>query len=212
MAFRGATLKELHSSFQYGSGLVAILSSVSAFNTVELAGIFMPILLLDGPLLQRALSVQQILDVSTTNKTLLMSPSPFMLGATGILADHTSVPSLYSPLFAKILQQYTNREPILWSHNVCAGSCELEVVAPGWDIACTQSSEPYHLLTYQEIEQVASHNHQSATTVSNSAKPTKSSYQLPKTTQTMFDVKVNFNYTTIVYEADSVSGVSSQQK
>jgi len=38
---RGATLKELHSSYAYGSGLTAIFSSVAAFNTVALAAVFM---------------------------------------------------------------------------------------------------------------------------------------------------------------------------
>lgn len=84
-AFKGATLGQLHSSFHYGSGVTAVFSSVAAFNTVALASIMMPILLADGPLLQRSVSVEQRLQMSHLNKTIPFSPAPLIQGSTAII-------------------------------------------------------------------------------------------------------------------------------
>lgn len=99
-----------------------------------------PVLLMDGPLLQRAVGVVQTVDITRTNSTIPLSPSPFIEGSTGILTDHNPVPSLYHPLFAKVLQQYTNRDPVLLP-GICDGICEVSVSAPGWDIECSDSSD-----------------------------------------------------------------------
>lgn len=85
-AFEGTTLAQLHSSYHYGDGMTAIFTSATAFNTVALAGIVMPFLLADGPLLQRSLSVEQEVVVSHANRTIPISPSPWILGSTGIIS------------------------------------------------------------------------------------------------------------------------------
>lgn len=85
MAFEGTTLKQLHSSYHYGSGVIAIFTSARSVNLVALASISMPILLMTGPLLQRASSVSQKIHVSQANLSIPISPAPFIQGATGIV-------------------------------------------------------------------------------------------------------------------------------
>ena len=186
---RGANLSRLHSSYHYGSGLVAIFSSVAALNTVAVAGLFMPILLMDTPLFQRSVGILQTSDFSRTNATIPISPSPFMQGSTGVLPDHTPWPALYHPLFAKVLQQYTNRDPILFPNGTCIGSCHLEVIAPGWDIDCTETTTPYRLATYYEQQAYYESAYSNGTAMKNST------YDGPKVIQTVFDVDVVYNYT-----------------
>jgi hypothetical protein len=85
MAFEGTTLKQLHSSYHYGSGVIAIFTSARSVNLVALASISMPILLMNGPLLQRASSVSQRIHLSQANLSIPISPAPFIQGATGIV-------------------------------------------------------------------------------------------------------------------------------
>ena len=89
-AFKGATLAQLHSSYHYASGALAIFSSISALNTVALASIMMPILLMDGPLLQRSVGLEQRMSFNQTNQTIPISPAPFMQGSTGIIPGSTA--------------------------------------------------------------------------------------------------------------------------
>jgi hypothetical protein len=85
MAFEGATLKQLHSSYHYGNGVTAVFSSARSFNSVALASISMPILLMNGPLLQRASSVSQQISPWQANSSIPISPAPFIEGTTGII-------------------------------------------------------------------------------------------------------------------------------
>lgn len=86
-----------------------VQSSVTSFNTVAVAGLLMPVLLMDGPLLQRASNVVQRTHETWQNSTIPVTSSPFMQGVSGIMTDHESSPSLYHPLFAGVLRQYENR-------------------------------------------------------------------------------------------------------
>ena len=83
--FGGTTLRQLHSSYHFGSGVTAVFSSVTAFNVVALASLMMPLLLADGPLLQRSISVVQKMQVSRSAKQIPISAAPFIQGSTGIL-------------------------------------------------------------------------------------------------------------------------------
>lgn len=151
--FKGSSLKNLHNSYHYGTGALSAFTSLTAFNTVAFASIFMLFLLMDGPLFQRASSVVQSSKFSQTNNSIPISPSPMMTGATGIVPDHSNelTPSLYHPLFSNVLQQYNNRTPIELPGTGCIGDCRSEIVAPGWDIDCVESTEPYRLIDYNEL-------------------------------------------------------------
>ena len=85
MAFEGTTLEQLHSSYHYGSGVIAIFTSARSINLVALASMLMPILLMTGPLLQRASSVSQRIHESQANVSIPISPAPYIQGATGII-------------------------------------------------------------------------------------------------------------------------------
>lgn len=146
---------------------------------------------MDGPLLQRALGFKHTGNATHTNRTIPISPSPFVQGSTGILADHETFPTLYHPLFAKVLQQYTDRDPIRFPENLCVGSCELEIIAPGWDIQCTKFQEPYRLATYYDAEDYFNSQEKNMT------------YHVPRITQTVFHVQNEYNWSDVGYSADT---------
>ncbi|KAK3699974.1 hypothetical protein LTR37_016218 [Vermiconidia calcicola] len=204
-AFQGASLRELHSSYHYGSGLTAVFSSVATFNTVALAGIFMPVLLMDGPVLQRASSVVQRTQVTHQNTSIPISPAPLVQGTTGIIPDHASDthPSLYHPLFAKVLQQYTNRDTIFLDSGICDGDCEVEILAPGWDIECSVSEKPYQLANYDDSAEA----YLPKNIFSNYTQRSNSTYDGPKIEQTVFETKVIYNYTYGILGSNDYSAV-----
>lgn len=91
---------------------------------------------------------------------------------------------MYHPLFAKVLQQYTNREPIYFPNETCVGECQIEVLAPGWDIDCSETTEPYELAPTVDAQ-----------AAQNGGQLPNSTYHGPKKVQTMFKTEVIYNYT-----------------
>lgn len=164
----------------------------------------MPILLMDGPLLQRASNVVQRVRESQANTTIPITASPFMLGATGITTDHDTEPGLYHPLFAKVLQQYENRDPVIIGNQTCDGECQVEVIAPGWDITCTEKTKDFRFPTQEET--VIMMNNTNAF-VNGTARP-NSTYDGPETYQTAFNIGVVYNYTLSPEEDLANHGVS----
>ena len=130
-----------------------------------------------------------------------------MVGATGIIPDHSDdlEPNLYHPLFASVLQQYQNRTPIVVPGSFCNGTCRTEVVAPGWDIHCTQSARPFRLISESEEQQEES----DITLASNGTILSNGSYTGPAETQTMFSVQVVYNSTlTSIRQAADYGGMN----
>lgn len=94
------TLRDLHSIYQSGTGFLTIFSHIPALNSATAASFFMLILLMDGPLFQRAISITSITQTPMEGLEVPISASPLMYGSTGIMPDHTSSfeAQLYHPL------------------------------------------------------------------------------------------------------------------
>ena len=153
-AQKGTSFGALHRSWDHAQSVVPLLTSGKHVSITAIASFFMVVLLIDGPLLQRASSVSVVTKHTTKSLTIPISPDPFTTGATGIYADHDFEydPTLYTPLFSKVLQQYNTRQPIVLPHFGCKGKCDLEIVAPGFNIDCHTWNSPYQLMsTKQEV-------------------------------------------------------------
>lgn len=98
----------------------------------------------------------------------------------------TGLGMLYHPLFAKILQGYTNREPVTFSNSTCIGDCEATAIAAGWDVDCHTSTDPYRLATPEETSE---RNSLQNSFLNGTARP-NSTYTGPDTSQTVFKVEV----------------------
>lgn len=107
------------------------------------------------------------------------------------MRDHGSItePNLYHPIFAKVLQQYTNRISVTFPDAVCKGNCTAEILAPGWDIECSQSQRPYRLATYYESQESFLEENM----FKNGTQRPNSTYSGPKVRQTVFEVLVEYN-------------------
>ncbi len=144
--------------------------------------------------------MQQV-DMIRANTTIPLSPSPFLRGATGINVGYdqefSTSPAylLYHPSFAKVLQQYSSRDAMTFSRSICEGTCEVEIIAPGFDVNCSTSTTPYHLATYKDKAGNGSH--------SNNSDSTNVSPGHPDLVQTIFDVQITYNYT-LTYANDDL--------
>jgi hypothetical protein len=104
-----------------------------------------------------------------------------------------------------VLQQYTNRVPINLPRALCEGNCTAEVVAPGWDIECSQSEQPYRLATYEEQQELAS----AENTFNNGTERPNSTYSGPDQVLTVFEVLVEYNFT--LSEREDVADMGGMQ-
>lgn len=182
-AQHGASIGALHRSWDHAQSALPITTAGRDVTFNAVASFFVLMLLIDGPFFQRASSIGVITRHHSTQVKVNVSPSPFMLGATGIFADHDNwdAPTLLNPVYSEILQQYNNREALKLPEFGCKGRCELELTAPGWDIECERWTSPYHLMDtadWERWDQAYWHNQ---------------SYSGPANFQTMFWSNVTYD-------------------
>lgn len=175
-AQRGTSIGALHRAWDHSQSAVPILTG-RRFSLLAISSLSTLIVLIDGPLLQRASTISQSTRRFPVNLTVPMSPTPFIVGATGYLVDRERNPSLYTELFSTVLQQYNGRQPITLPEFGCKGKCELMVEAPGFDIDCSSWNSPYRLMSTSELVQWIGND----------------SYHGPAQVQSMFAMNVTFS-------------------
>ncbi len=101
-ALRGSSISNLHSHWVYGQGFFGGIFARPNINVVALSSFFITIVLIDGPLLQRASTIGTIDRGETVRLSVPVSPGPFVKGATGVFAphDHAYWPTNYNDDFA----------------------------------------------------------------------------------------------------------------
>lgn len=183
-AQRGTSVGALHRSWVHAQSAIPVVTAGRHISLTAVASFFVVMLLIDGPLFQRASSVGVKTKHISTDLTVPVSPSPFMTGATGIYADHDAEgkPTLLNPLFSRVLQQYNTRQPITLPDFGCRGKCNFELVAPGWDIDCDSWHSTYRLASTYDWEQWDQSMADNVT------------YDGPPLSQTMFGTNVTYNF------------------
>lgn len=72
----------------------------------------------------------------------------------------------------------------------------MEITAPGWDVECSITEEPYHLADYDQQQEASS----TENIFSNGTVRPNSTYDGPKVVQTVFQTSVILNYTLSDFE------------
>lgn len=159
----------LHASQSQGASLLALFRKRPVLNKMVAASVVMLLLLVDKLLFQRGIRVVTRQQERVETMTLPISSSPLQLGATGIIPDHSDIyaPRIFHLTFAEVARQYQAGGPIKLAGFSCSGRCKAEIVAAGWDVACTESSSSYRLINgYELMDYAASISHDSNTTYS----------------------------------------------
>lgn len=144
-ALNGGSLKDLHLSWAYGTSFKMALFSRKGLNTIALACIVTSIVAIDGPLLQRSSSVvtRSVLHNSTITTSLFSDEIP--RGYPGVYLIRTSNITLLTKPFADVVKNYQSRTDMQLDATGCEGVCNTNVLAPGFDVECTEGTQPYNL-------------------------------------------------------------------
>jgi hypothetical protein len=155
-AFRGGTIENLHRNWAHGLSLWAAVTSGRHLNMLAVGCILTSVVVIDGPLLQRAPTVEAYQDSEVTDLPIhLFSkdlPQFFSaygsFSADGNVAANTDDPSsYYTQPFIKVVQAFNSRSNMtLPRSSTCIGTCSATVVAPAFDIDCQEHSQEYNVL------------------------------------------------------------------
>ena len=102
-ALRGDSIAMLQGCWAFGQGFIQGLYTKAHIGFIAFASFSVMIILIDGPLLQRASTVGTILRIEPLQLSVPVSPGPFAQGATGVFAPHDFSwwPTLYNDDFAE---------------------------------------------------------------------------------------------------------------
>ncbi|RYP62959.1 hypothetical protein DL770_009500 [Monosporascus sp. CRB-9-2] len=138
---RGGDLNDCHRYWSYADSVWAAATAGRHFNKVGFACLMVALVVIDGPILQRASTVQTVTAEQPGNFSLAIGQD--VLGyRTGWYTGRVREVDTLSAEFTRVLAAYNNRDPIVVRAEGCRGSCRGAVVAPGWDVDCTYETRP----------------------------------------------------------------------
>ncbi|SPO01849.1 uncharacterized protein DNG_04522 [Cephalotrichum gorgonifer] len=141
---KGGNLGDSHRYWSHGMSSWGSATELRHFSKVSLASLAMLLLIVDGPLLQRAASFTT--ETITAKTTLQVALSMEALAqSTGYYMTRAPSVNTLSPTFSKLVGDFTSRGSISLNLTGCSGTCTGTVVAAGWDTRCTTSTEAYNL-------------------------------------------------------------------
>ncbi|PVH83459.1 hypothetical protein DL98DRAFT_585746, partial [Cadophora sp. DSE1049] len=138
-ALHGGTLYDLNRYWESGASVLAAAMPGRGFNLVALATITAQVMIIDGPLLQRASNVISVPRTIMVNVTAPIAQEiPY--GYTGMTGGYSMV---MNRTFAKIVDSYIKREKIITPFSGWSGNCSGVVKAAGLAVNCSTDSTPW---------------------------------------------------------------------
>lgn len=140
-ALLGGTVRDLHNHWQHADSFWSALFSGQSFGLVALACIAVTVMVIDGPLLQRASSVRAVRQTSLVNVTALVAPE-IPWGYTGYV-NAGLVLNMQEPMISA-LNDYNSHAPIITNFSGCdnTSTCTGYVEAGGLAAKCNTVSVP----------------------------------------------------------------------
>lgn len=139
---QGGNLNDCHRYWFYANNVWAAVTSGRHFNKVALACMMVAIVVVDGPIMQRASTVKSVTADAPRNFSLAIAQDVMEYPSGWYTGRAKSVDTL-SGNFTRVLTAYNNRDSI---HpplaEGCRGTCKGSVIAPGWDVDCKYETKP----------------------------------------------------------------------
>ncbi|KAL8995845.1 MAG: hypothetical protein Q9169_004497 [Polycauliona sp. 2 TL-2023] len=143
---KDTTIADLHRNWDYGQSLWAAITSGRHFSTIALASLLVALVPVNGPLLQQASRVQQgRFEQDAEVRVSIAAEIPG--GYTGYLSNRINSPALLTSRFVKVVQEFTQKSPILIADSGCKGSCDARITGAGLAANCSKSESPFSLDT-----------------------------------------------------------------
>lgn len=144
-ATKGGEVADLHRYWAYGASSKASVTSGRHFNKVALACLLTTLVVIDGPLLQRASTFMARPTTTPIMMSVSVSSDPLPTGFSGVYMTRAGSIDEVTPAFAQILRDYTSRSAIKLQYKGCEGICNATITAPGFDTNCTTKTVPYDI-------------------------------------------------------------------
>ena len=142
-SLRGGRLRDLSVYWSSNDSIFAALTAGQDFNLVALATLVASLVVLDGPLLQRASTVAT---KSVTVDVIVTAPIaqqlPYGYTAFGSISG-PSPQFVMNQTFAEVVNNYNIRAPITTSFHGCHGNCSGVIKAAGLAMNCSLDSIPW---------------------------------------------------------------------
>ena len=144
----GATLRELHGLWDLGQGASALLKGPEPLVTMRSAGLCVLLLAINGPLLQKAITVELAVRPSERTATLPIRIEPMwnetVLEENGSNGWSWTIPA-YQPEFAKLSSELGQRKLPQLSSPGCGenSNCTAEVTVAGFSRDCRFETAPF---------------------------------------------------------------------
>lgn len=136
---------DLHRNWDHGNSFLSALFAGRRSTLLALATILVTITPINGPLLQRASSIN-IKSISGVASITLDIASELPFGWTGYVSGRGVMPSLLSPNFAPVVQHFTNGSAILLSQTGCVGACsDMRLNGAGFAVNCSSNTLSFDL-------------------------------------------------------------------
>ncbi|RYO80751.1 hypothetical protein DL766_010181 [Monosporascus sp. MC13-8B] len=136
----GGSLNDCHRYWNYSNSVWAAVTSGRHFNKVALACLMAAIVVIDGPILQRASTVRSIQVSNPRNFSMALNQN-LLDYTTGWYTSRAKMVDTLSDRFARVLAGYNSREPIVLRAEGCRGTCHGEIIAPGWEVECSNGAQ-----------------------------------------------------------------------
>ncbi|MCJ1437803.1 hypothetical protein MMC27_007190 [Xylographa pallens] len=142
---KGKSIADLHRYWFYGASAKASLTSGKHFNKVALGCLLTTIVVIDGPLLQRASTITTVSLAGAVTLSVSLSPDPLPFGFSGLYMTRAYDINLFTPAFASVFREFNSNSAIKLNHTGCGGVCNTTVTAAGFDQRCTTTQLPYNI-------------------------------------------------------------------
>lgn len=147
-ALRGSTVGDLHRHWEYGTSVLASVTSTRHFNRIALGTLIASIVVIDGPLLQKATSSTTRPLTSAADITVQISPNPLPVGYTAVMTGHSGTVFPKFDFVQQVMQGFNNRTAIRLNYTGCNGVCNTTLQAAGFDVQCSHTTQPYNMSGY----------------------------------------------------------------
>ncbi|KAJ6782869.1 hypothetical protein PWT90_07963 [Aphanocladium album] len=140
----GGDLRDSHRFWEHGSSAWKSATQLQHMSKVSLSSLLLVLMLASGPLLQRAATIKPV-RLSAVASLQAAVPTNTLRGPTGLYLSHARVASVLTTRFGQAVQNFTAHSDIKLDVHGCQGSCTGVIVAPGFDVSCSQAMVPYNL-------------------------------------------------------------------
>ncbi|KAL6410613.1 hypothetical protein AUP68_07040 [Ilyonectria robusta] len=141
---KGGNLNDSHRYWAHGSSAFQSILGIHHLSKITFVSILLLLLIVDGPLLQRASGFVSVTETESKTFTVPLSQDQLSQPTAYYMTRSHSVNALTSN-FSRVVQDFTSRADIKLDLAGCEGTCSGTVIAAGFDVGCTRGSTDYSL-------------------------------------------------------------------